>query len=84
MGLIRDIKDGVYVGTSIVIIVLTILEAVSIIVAVLITLNAMNNHDVAGGISALLYWLVAWLLQQLYVWPITLIVDQLNKWSVRR
>ena len=81
MSLKRDIKDGVYIGSSIVLIVLVILELISIIVATIIVLNIQNSENPVEGIIAFLYWIVAWLLQQLYVIPITVIVKKANRWS---
>ena len=84
MGLIRDIQDGIYVGSSIVLIVFAVLEAISIIVAVIISLSISKSskiNDATNGLIAFLYWVVAWLIQQIYVLPITWFFKWLNEVS---
>lgn len=81
MGLYRDFKDTVYVGSSIALIVLAVLEIISLIVATVIILRIQSGDNPVDGIVAFIYWLVAWLLQQIYVIPITEFVKRANRWS---
>lgn len=81
MGLYRDFKDSVYIGSSVALIVLAILEIFSIIVATAIVLSIQSGDNPVDGLVAFIYWLVAWLLQQIYIIPITEVVKKANRWS---
>lgn len=80
----RDVKDGTHFVTTIFMIVLAISEMIAIIVVTLITINAMNSNDIVGGIEALMYWFVNFIILQVIIWPFVLIVDGLHKWSSRQ
>ena len=81
MSLTRDFKDGVHAGTSIALIFLTISEIIAIITITLITINAMNTNDIAGGIEAIMYWIVDFVIAQIFIIPITIGIEKLHKWS---
>ena len=81
MSLTRDVKDGVHVGTSIALIFLAISEIIAIITITIITKNAIDSNDITGGIEAIMYWFVDFIIAQIFIIPITVIIDKIHNWS---
>jgi len=81
MGLIRNIKDMVHTGTSITLVVFGILELISLLIAIGVAYIKMQNGEYAEAIELWIIFFVYWIIQQIYVFPITFAIEKLHNWS---
>jgi hypothetical protein len=68
-------------GTSMALIFLVLTEIIAIFTITLITWIAIKNNNIVGGIEGLIYWLVRFVLSQIFILPITWIIYKLHNLS---